>query len=55
MKILFVNVSLPKEVPYRGKTITTGIFKEPVEGRVTLRLSNLDGDGQADIMVHGGV
>ena len=55
MKILSVNVSLPKEVPYRGKTITTGIFKEPVEGRVTLRTSNLDGDRQADLMVHGGV
>src|SRR5215204_1918984 len=55
MKILSVNVSLPKEVPYRGKTITTGIFKDPVEGRVTLRTSNLDGDRQADLMVHGGV
>ena len=55
MKVLSVNVSLPKEVPYRGKTITTSIFKEPVEGRVTLRSSNLDGDGQADLSVHGGV
>ena len=55
MKILSVNVSLPKEVPYRGKIITTGIFKEPVEGRVTLRSSNLDGDGQADLVAHGGV
>ena len=55
MKILSVNVSLPKEVPYKGKTITTGIFKEPVEDRVTLRTSNLDGDGQADLMAHGGV
>jgi MOSC domain-containing protein YiiM len=55
MKILSVNVSLPKEVPYRGKIITTGIFKESVEGRVTLRSSNLDGDGQADLVAHGGV
>jgi MOSC domain-containing protein YiiM len=54
-KVLSVNVSLPKEVPYRGKTITTSVFKEPVEGRVTLRSSNLDGDGQADLSVHGGV
>jgi MOSC domain-containing protein YiiM len=55
MKVLSVNVSLPREVPYRGKTITTGIFKEPVEGRITLRRSNLEGDGQADLMAHGGV
>ena len=55
MKILSVNVSLPKEVPYRGTIITTGIFKESVEGRVTLRSSNLDGDGQADLVAHGGV
>ena len=54
MKLLSVNVSLPKEVPYKGKTITTGIFKEPVEGRVMLRETNLDGDGQADLKAHGG-
>ncbi|MCZ6660877.1 MAG: MOSC domain-containing protein [bacterium] len=54
MKLLSVNVSLAKEVPYKGKTITTGIFKEPVEGRVMLRELNLDGDGQADLKAHGG-
>jgi len=37
MKLLPVNVSLPKEVPYMNKTTTTGIFKEPVSGRVMLR------------------
>ncbi len=41
MKLLSINVSMPKEVPYKGKTITTGIFKEPVEGRVMLRELNL--------------
>ena len=55
MKLLSVNVSLPKEVPYRGKTVTTGIFKEPVNGRVMLRTLNLDGDGQADLVGHGGI
>ena len=55
MKLLSVNVSLPKEVPYKDKTITTGIFKEPVEGRVMLRELNLEGDGQADLKAHGGI
>jgi MOSC domain-containing protein YiiM len=54
MKLLSVNVSLPKEVPYMGKTTTTGIFKEPVSGRVMLRTLNLEGDGQADLKAHGG-
>jgi ferredoxin-NADP reductase/MOSC domain-containing protein YiiM len=54
MKLLSVNVSLPKEVPHQGATITTGIFKEPVVGRVRARMLNLDGDGQADRKVHGG-
>lgn len=55
MKLLSVNVSLPREVPHNGKTIRTGIFKEPVHGRVRLRGLNLDGDGQADLVGHGGV
>lgn len=55
MKLLSVNVSLPKEVPYMGKTTTTGIFKEPVNGRVMLRTLSLDGDGQADLKAHGGI
>jgi len=54
MKLLSVNVSLPKTIDHRGKTVTTGIFKEPVDGRVMLRALNLDGDGQADLIGHGG-
>jgi MOSC domain-containing protein YiiM len=54
MKLLSVNVSPPKEVVHGGKTVTTGIFKEPVDGRVMLRTFNLDGDGQADLIGHGG-
>jgi len=54
MKVISVNVGLPREVTYKGKTITTGIFKEPVEGRARLRRLNLDGDRQADLSVHGG-
>ena len=55
MKILSVNVGLPREVTWQGKVVTTGIFKEPVKGPVMLRTLNLDGDGQADLTVHGGV
>ena len=55
MKLLSVNVGLPREVVVRGKTVTTGIFKEPVYDRVMLRKLNLDGDRQADLSVHGGV
>lgn len=49
-----MNVGLPRDVTWRGKTVTTGIFKEPVAGRVPLRTLNLDGDRQADLRVHGG-
>ena len=54
MKIVSVNVGLPREVTWHGHAVTTGIFKEPVAGRVTLRKLNLDGDRQADLTVHGG-
>ena len=53
-KILSVNISLPKEIDFEGQKVRTGIFKEPVEGRVMLRTLNLDGDKQADLTVHGG-
>ena len=55
MKLLSVNVSPPKEVVHGGKAVTTGIFKKPVDGRVMLRTLNLDGDGQADLIGHGGI
>ena len=55
MKLLSVNVSLPKEIQVKGKTVRTGIFKEPVDGRVKVRTLNLEGDGQADLVGHGGL
>ncbi|PYK41351.1 MAG: MOSC domain-containing protein [Verrucomicrobia bacterium] len=55
MKIVSVNVGLPREVTWQGKAVTTGIFKEAVSGPVMMRKLNLDGDGQADLTVHGGV
>jgi len=54
MKIVSLNTGLPREVPWHGMKVTTGIYKQPVEGRVTLRTLNLDGDRQADLTVHGG-
>lgn len=54
MNIVSLNVGLPRDVMWHGRTVTTGIFKEPVQGRVALRKLNLDGDGQADLTVHGG-
>jgi len=54
MKIVSLNVGMPRELLWHGRPVVTGIFKEPVEGRVVLRKLNLDGDGQADLTVHGG-
>src|SRR5258706_15633295 len=54
MKIESLNVGMPREVMWHGRAVTTGIFKSPVNGRIALRALNLDGDGQADLTVHGG-
>jgi MOSC domain-containing protein YiiM len=54
MRIMSLNVGLPREVIWHGHAVETGIFKEPVTGRVMLRTLNLDGDRQADLTVHGG-
>ena len=54
MKVVSVSVGLPREVSVNGKSVLTGIFKQPVEGRVVVRRLNLDGDRQADLSVHGG-
>lgn len=54
MKVVSVNVGLPRQVTWHGGIVTTGIFKQPFQGRVTLRKLNLDGDRQADLTVHGG-
>lgn len=55
MKLLSVNVALPREVEWNGRTIRTSIFKAPVSGRVHVRKLNLDGDQQSDLTVHGGI
>ncbi len=54
MKLISINVGLPRVVTLNGGSVSTGIFKEPVAGRVMLRTLNLEGDRQADLSVHGG-
>ena len=54
MKLVSLNIGLPREVTWHGMDVTTGIFKHPVDRRVALRTLNLDGDRQADLTVHGG-
>jgi MOSC domain-containing protein YiiM len=54
MKLVSVNTGLPREVMWHGKNVLTAIYKQPVKGRVALRKTNLEGDRQADLSVHGG-
>src|SRR5215472_3383476 len=54
MKVVSVNVGLPREVVWRGMTVQTAIFKEPVAGAGAILQLNLAGDQQADLTVHGG-
>jgi MOSC domain-containing protein YiiM len=55
MKLISLNVGLPRIVESNGEPVTTGIFKEPKQGPIMLRTLNLDGDRQADLRVHGGI
>ena len=52
--LVSVNVGRPKEVPWQGKTVFTGVFKDPVTGPRRVRKLNVDGDGQGDLAGHGG-
>lgn len=54
MKIVSINVGLPREVEWRGKAVRTSIFKAPVSGRVRVTRLNAEGDQQSDLSVHGG-
>jgi ferredoxin-NADP reductase/MOSC domain-containing protein YiiM len=53
-RLLSVNVGLPRDIAWRGRTVHTGIWKEPVRGRCRVGRLNLDGDGQGDLAGHGG-
>ena len=54
MKVISVNVGLPRTVQWKGRAVSTGIFKSPIPDRIHVRALNLDGDRQADLSVHGG-
>jgi len=54
LRIVSINVGLLREVEWRGKTVTTSIFKAPVSGRVRVDRLNVAGDRQSDLTVHGG-
>ena len=53
--LLSVNVGLPKDVSWQGRTVFTGVFKDPVTGPRRVGKLNVDGDGQGDLAGHGGV
>jgi ferredoxin-NADP reductase/MOSC domain-containing protein YiiM len=53
-RLLSVNVGLPRDIEWKGRTVHTGIWKNPVHGRCRVRRLNLDGDGQGDLEGHGG-
>jgi len=55
MKVLSINVGLPREIEWKGKIVRTSIFKEPVPGRLRVTKLNLEGDQQSDLAVHGGI
>jgi len=54
MKVLSVNVGMPRLVEYLGEPVATAIFKSPVKGKVAVGQLNLEGDRQGDLTVHGG-
>jgi MOSC domain-containing protein YiiM len=54
MRLTSVNVGLPRQVMHEGRSVQTGIFKQPVDGPVYVGRNHMDGDGQADPVHHGG-
>ena len=52
--LLSVNVGLPRDVSWQGRTVRTAVWKRPVDGPRLVRRLNVDGDGQGDLAGHGG-
>jgi ferredoxin-NADP reductase/MOSC domain-containing protein YiiM len=53
-RLVSVNVGLPRDIEWKGRSVHTAIWKDPVRGRCRVRRLNLDGDGQGDLVGHGG-
>jgi len=53
-RLLSINVGLPRDIAWQGKTVRTAIWKTPIQGRRMVRRYNIDGDGQGDLIGHGG-
>jgi MOSC domain-containing protein YiiM len=53
-RLLSINVGLPRDITWQGKTVHTGIWKAPIAGPRMVRRLNVDGDGQGDLAGHGG-
>ena len=53
-RLLSVNVGLPRDIAWQGKTVHTAVWKAPVQSRRMVRRLNIDGDGQGDLAGHGG-
>lgn len=53
-RLLSLNVGFPRDIAWRGQTVNTAIWKDPVQGRRMVRRLNIDGDGQGDLVGHGG-
>src|SRR5260221_12905236 len=53
-RLVSVNVGLPRDIAWQGKTVHTAIWKIPVQGRRLVRRLNIEGDGQGDLAGHGG-
>ena len=53
-RLLSVNVGLPRDIEWKGRIVHTGIWKDPVRGRCRVGRLNLEGDGQGDLVGHGG-
>ena len=53
-RLLSVNVGLPRDIQWKGRVVHTGVWKAPVHARCPARRLNLDGDGQGDLVGHGG-
>jgi len=53
-RLLSVNVGLPRDIAWQGRTVRAAVWKEPVQGRRMVRRLNIDSDGQGDLARHGG-